>query len=137
MTPDERRSGELTFPLTPDAMRVSSSRLRLSTASEIFALGASWQRIAAVIVANMLGTGVLSIPHSASVLGWLPFALVLSILTVGALLSGKLFAQLYDAAGSGGRWSVLSDAAHESHGYFGELVVSSVVYVYMLSLIHI
>ncbi len=55
----------------------------------------SWPRISAIIVASMLGTGVLSLPYAASVLGWLPFILANLVFCTGALYSGSLYARLF------------------------------------------
>ena len=108
-----------------------SEQLRLSIASEHLSIGASWQRITLIIIANFIGVGVLSMPHAASLLGWAPFGAFLVFMIMGSWFSGNLYAQLYIHSGSNGRWGVLPDAAYEAFGRAGEICVRTAVYVYM------
>lgn len=90
--------------------------------------GTTWQRIAAVIVANMLGTGVLSLAFAASVMGWVPFLLALFIFAFGGLYSGLLFARLFEYDPS---CQVLADVGKLAYGKWGENFTRVVAYVYI------
>lgn len=90
--------------------------------------GTSWTRICAIMVANILGTGVLSLPHAAAVLGWAPFLITLALMSVGALWSGSLYARMYQAAPTS---KVLADVAGTAFGKTGRNIVSAVVYFYI------
>ena len=89
---------------------------------------ATWQRVTAVIVANMLGTGVLSLPFAASVLGWVPFLAILCLVTAVALYSGDLLARLFAVVPEA---LVMADVARASHGRRGETFTRVVAYAYI------
>jgi proton-coupled amino acid transporter len=90
--------------------------------------GTSWQRICAIIIANMLGTGVLSMPYAASVMGWIPAAVLLLAFAMAALYSGLLYARLYQAVPQA---KSLTDIATIAWGQRGKRVVGTVAYVYI------
>lgn len=52
---------------------------------------ASWIGITAIIIANFMGTGILSLGFSAAALGWFPFVAMLAICCAGATYSGNLY----------------------------------------------
>lgn len=96
------------------------------------ATGVPWRVISAVITANMLGIGVLSLPFAASVLGWIPFGVCLVLAAVGAQCSGQLFSLLYlDALARDCDWRVMADAGLDAYGTSGQRLVRGVAYFYM------
>jgi amino acid permease len=105
---------------TPGRMHPRSNHKVLGTTA--------WYSIAAIIVANMLGTGVLSLPYAASALGWLPFSILLVTFAAGALYSGYLFARIFHIRPG---VSVFADVAREAYGRPGELIVRFVAYTYL------
>ena len=68
----------------------------------------SWVKIWAIIVTNMLGTGVLSLPKATAQLGWIPAAVVFFLCTLGAFYSGYMFARLFAAVPTARYYAVWS-----------------------------
>jgi len=91
-------------------------------------VGTSWVKIAFIIVTNFLGAGVLSLPFSASSLGYALFLSMLTVIFLLALLSGrafgKCFRQLPDSR-------AMSDIGKAAFGRRGEVVVRAIQYFYM------
>ena len=98
------------------------------TLSGAGAADTSWYKISFVIVANFLGTGVLSLPHATASLGWIFAYVALFVCTMGALFSGVLFSRLNDRFPEA---RVYADVAREAWGQRGDSLVRATSYTYM------
>ena len=98
------------------------------TLSGAGAADTSWFKISFVIVANFLGTGVLSLPYATASLGWVFAYVALVVCTLGALFSGVIFSRLNDRFPEA---RVYADVAREAWGARGDTLVRAVSYTYM------
>ena len=88
----------------------------------------TWVKIALIIVTNFLGAGVLSLPFSASSLGYLAYGVALVSIFAVSLLSGRAFSACFRARPES---RMMSDVAREAFGPRGERLVRYVQYFYM------
>ena len=91
--------------------------------------GPGWLRTTSILLSYQLGLGVLSLPHAASLLGWVPFFVSLVVLAAGALYSGNLYARLHQACSSA---FSLSDVALYGRGTFGEKIVTTITMSFLV-----
>jgi len=89
----------------------------------------SWFSASLLIVANMMGTGVLSLPYALSQLGWVPYFVLFAVFSTGAAISGITYSRLYENRKSD--WVVIADAGFEAYGRMGSFFVQHVAYVYL------
>ena len=87
-----------------------------------------WWQTAAIIVANFLGTGVLSLPHAFALLGWIPGFVFLVIFFFGSVYSGVLLSRLRTHFP---RAQVYADLGEAAMGKAGKALVAFVGYTYV------
>ena len=98
------------------------------TLSGAGAADTAWFKISFVIIANFLGTGVLSLPYATASLGWVFAYVALIVCTLGALFSGILFSRLNERFPEA---RVYADVAREAWGPRGDTLVRACSYTYM------
>mmetsp|Transcript_23706 Transcript_23706/g.76156 ORF Transcript_23706/g.76156 Transcript_23706/m.76156 type:complete len:450 (+) Transcript_23706:1174-2523(+) len=89
---------------------------------------ASWQRVTFVIITSFLGAGVLSLPYSASRLGWVIFNIALGVVAVGSVVASDCYGRLYSVRPKA---KVFADIAREVYGARFERIFRFAVYVYI------
>jgi hypothetical protein len=86
---------------------------------------ASWLHVAAILVAELVGTGVLALPHTLSSLGLIPGVALLLAFSALTLYSGLLLWRIQDMLP---HCITYADAARESLGQSGKKVVMVLLY---------
>jgi len=89
---------------------------------------ASWQRVTFVIITSFLGAGVLSLPYSASRLGWVIFNVALFVVAIGSVVASDCYGRLYQVRPKN---RVFADFAREVYGERFERVFRGGVYAYV------
>jgi amino acid permease len=89
---------------------------------------AGWVGITAIILASLVGTGVLSLGFAAAATGWLPAATMILLSAAGGLYSGLLYYRLFLVVPSA---KALADVGAAAYGTKGETSVRAVAYFFM------
>jgi len=92
--------------------------------------GLTWQNCFFMILAYVIGAGVLGLPCSVAKLGWRPAALAYFLTFFGFVLSNSLYLQLFKAVPDAKRFG---DVAHFAFGRSGEVAASLVQLSWMIA----
>mmetsp|Transcript_42425 Transcript_42425/g.76177 ORF Transcript_42425/g.76177 Transcript_42425/m.76177 type:complete len:427 (+) Transcript_42425:58-1338(+) len=108
---------------------ISNASYGISSESLPQRAGLTWQHCFFMILAYVIGAGVLGLPCTVAKLGWLPAAAAYFAALAGFVLSGSLYVRLFEAVPEA---KCLGDVAYKAYGAAGEAAVSLLQSSFML-----